>query len=160
VFTVCHFCDCELKHLNEEVVRCLHFLVFSATAEESRGIGIFLAKLLKFNEGRAEGNWLHAEITRKIQVVIAHVRDRYRPRWFFLHGFSLGAYMAIRYSVFDGILCASHTFHGIVANGCLLKFVQKRLYFASHDGKVDPTPQKKYICELPCSVESKDVGRG
>jgi hypothetical protein len=70
VFTICHFSDCEFEYLNEEVVRCLHFLVFSATAEESRGIGIFLAKLLKFNEARAEENRLHAEITRKMLLLL------------------------------------------------------------------------------------------
>jgi hypothetical protein len=75
VFTVCHFCDCELEHLNEEVVRCLHFLVFSATAGESRGIGIFLAKLLKFSEGRAEENRLHAEITRKMLLLLGRCEE-------------------------------------------------------------------------------------
>jgi predicted alpha/beta-fold hydrolase len=96
-----------------------------------------------------------------IQAVIEHVRRQYNPRWFFLHGFSLGAYMSIRYGVFDGgvdaISCASHTYNGIVANRCLLKFVQKRLYLPVMMEKLIRLLRKNPFVSHPAALKAKTL---
>jgi predicted alpha/beta-fold hydrolase len=37
-----------------------------------------------------------------LQAVIGYVREKYNPPYFFVHGFSLGSYAAIRYAALDG----------------------------------------------------------
>jgi hypothetical protein len=70
VLTLCHFSNCEMAHLNMEILRCFHFLVLSATSEEARSIGIFLAKLLKYNVARTEGDEFHERIASQMALLL------------------------------------------------------------------------------------------
>jgi predicted alpha/beta-fold hydrolase len=76
-----------------------------------------------------------------IQAVISYVREKYKPSFFFFHGFSLGSYAAIRYAALDGGVDAvsgcSHTYNGTIANQCLYKPIQRWLYL--------PTMMQKLI---------------
>jgi predicted alpha/beta-fold hydrolase len=66
------------------------------------------------------------------QAVIAYVREKYNPPFFFLAGFSFGAYLAVGYAVedggVDGVVGISHTCDPSAANRCLAKPIQRRVY--------------------------------
>jgi predicted alpha/beta-fold hydrolase len=93
-----------------------------------------------------------------IQAVVAHVRELHHPKFFFLHGFSAGAYMAIGYGVGDGgvdaISCVSHTFNGNRANECLLKPVQKRLYLPIMMAKLKHSLKKNTFVDYPGALKA------
>jgi predicted alpha/beta-fold hydrolase len=88
-----------------------------------------------------------------LQAVIAHVRRSFPVRFFFLHGFSLGAYKAIVYSIGDGsvdaISCLSHTYNGNRANECLLKPIQRRLYLPIMMTKLKNIFRKNKFVDYP-----------
>lgn len=71
VHAIAHVSDFEYADLNEAVLDVLDIVICSATCEESRSIGLFLAKLLKFNADRTEEKRLHEGITEKLQLLLA-----------------------------------------------------------------------------------------
>ncbi|KAK8886034.1 hypothetical protein M9Y10_041494 [Tritrichomonas musculus] len=72
IFSIAHFTDFELSTFNEFFTKKLHFLILSATFEESRCIGLFLSKLLKYNRERFSESELHSKLIEKFQILLTH----------------------------------------------------------------------------------------
>jgi hypothetical protein len=71
IFALAHFSDCfDLTKCTSEFTRVLHHIVFGATREECRGLGLLIAKLLKFQQKRSEERAVHDEILEKVRLVL------------------------------------------------------------------------------------------
>ena len=96
-----------------------------------------------------------------VQAVVAHVREKYRPPFLFLAGFSLGAYTAMIYDAndgsVDGVACVSHTYNGIVANEILSRGLLKRLYLPVMMEKVRHMFAKNKFVDYPKALEAKTL---
>jgi predicted alpha/beta-fold hydrolase len=95
------------------------------------------------------------------RAVVSHVRATYPAKFLFMHGFSLGAYMAIQFSIGDGradaISCVSHTYNGNRANECLLKPIQKRLYLPIMMVKLIHMFKKNNFVDYPEALHAKTL---
>jgi predicted alpha/beta-fold hydrolase len=96
-----------------------------------------------------------------MQAVIRYVREKYKPSFFFLHGFSLGSYAAIRYAALDGGVDAvsgcSHTYNGNIANLCMYKPAQRRLYLPVMMAKLRNILRKNTFVHLPDALKAKTL---
>ncbi|OHT16301.1 hypothetical protein TRFO_13314 [Tritrichomonas foetus] len=70
IYSIAHYTDFEMGYFLEEFSKYLHFIIFSATYEESLCIGYFLAKILKYNRERYEANSFHKKITEKFELLL------------------------------------------------------------------------------------------
>jgi predicted alpha/beta-fold hydrolase len=96
-----------------------------------------------------------------IQAVVRHVRHLYHPKFFFLHGFSLGGYTACLYGVTDGgvtaISAVSHTWSVKVANATLDRFPQKKLYLPIMISKLTHMLRKNGFVNYPKALKAKTI---
>jgi predicted alpha/beta-fold hydrolase len=96
-----------------------------------------------------------------IQAVVRYVREKYKPSFFFIHGFSLGAYTAMRYAALDGgvdgVSGCSHTYNGRSANQCMYKPIQKRLYLPVMMAKLRNIIRKNTFVDLPEALKAESV---
>jgi predicted alpha/beta-fold hydrolase len=95
------------------------------------------------------------------QAVIAYVRERYNPPFFFIAGFSFGAYVAVAYGIadgaVDGIAVVSHTCDPTAANRMLVRFIQRRLYTSFMVQKLISLLKKNKFLNYPDGLTSKTV---
>jgi predicted alpha/beta-fold hydrolase len=96
-----------------------------------------------------------------LQEVVAFVRQKYQPSFFFIHGFSLGSYSAIRYAALDGGVDAvsgcSHTYNGNVAGRCMHKAVQSRLYLPVMMAKLKNIVRKNRFVDVPTALKARTL---
>jgi predicted alpha/beta-fold hydrolase len=96
-----------------------------------------------------------------VRDVIEYVKSKYSHSFFFLHGFSLGGYTALGYAAGEGkvdaVSAVSHTYNGNVANGCLEKFVQKRLYLPVMMTKLTRMFAKNHFVDYPGAVKATNL---
>lgn len=103
----------------------------------------------------------NASLYDDVQAVIAHVRELYEPKFFFLVGFSLGAYTAIEYDLMDGgvdaVACISHTYHAGKANEILSEPIQKKLYLPVMIAKLTHILKKNQFVNYPEALKVKTL---
>lgn len=70
IFSIAHFSDCCLATFVETYLQFLHFIVFSATYEETKSLGMFTMKLLKYIGLRSETEKIHDLLLEKIMLLL------------------------------------------------------------------------------------------